>query len=102
MFGDEMLAAPVAAPADKITGLVSEKIWLPAGRWIEWPTGKHLDGPAQVDRTFSIDQIPVYVNAGRDCPHAAAHALHRPKTRRSAHRECVASGARQEFQLLAL
>jgi alpha-glucosidase len=68
MFGDEMLAAPVVAPADKVAALVSEKIWLPAGRWIEWPTGKHLDGPAQVDRTFSIDQIPVYVKPGAIVP----------------------------------
>ena len=68
MFGDEMLAAPVVAPADKISGLSSEKIWLPAGRWIEWPTGKHLDGPAQVDRTFSIDQIPIYLKPGAIVP----------------------------------
>jgi alpha-glucosidase (family GH31 glycosyl hydrolase) len=68
LFGDEMIAAPVAAPADKVTGLVSENIWLPAGEWIESPTGKRLDGPAQVDRTFSIDQIPVYVKAGAIVP----------------------------------
>jgi hypothetical protein len=68
MFGDEMLAAPVATQADKVTGLASEKIWLPAGKWIEWPTGKHLDGPAQVERSFSIDQIPVYLKAGAIVP----------------------------------
>ena len=68
MFGNEMLAAPVVAPADKVTRLVSEKIWLPAGQWIEWPTGKHLDGPGQVDRTFSMDQIPVYLKAGAIVP----------------------------------
>jgi len=68
LFGDEMLAAPVVTPEDKVTQLASEKIWLPDGRWIEWPTGKHLDGPAQVDRDFSIDQIPVYVKAGAIVP----------------------------------
>jgi Glycosyl hydrolases family 31 TIM-barrel domain/Glycosyl hydrolase family 31 C-terminal domain/Domain of unknown function (DUF5110) len=68
MFGDEMLAAPVVAPADKVTGLASQKVWLPAGQWIEWPTGRHLDGPAQVDRSFSIDQIPVYLKAGAIVP----------------------------------
>jgi alpha-glucosidase (family GH31 glycosyl hydrolase) len=67
MFG-EMLAAPVVSPADTVTGLASEKIWLPAGHWIEWPTGKHLDGPAQLDRTFSIDQIPIYLKAGMIVP----------------------------------
>jgi alpha-glucosidase (family GH31 glycosyl hydrolase) len=68
LFGDQMLAAPVVSPADKITGLASEKIWLPAGEWFEWPTGKRLDGPAQVDRSFSIDQTPVYLKTGAIVP----------------------------------
>ncbi len=68
LFGDEMLAAPIVAPADKVSGLASEKIWLPAGQWIEWPTGKRLDGPAQVDRSFSIEQIPVYLKTGAIVP----------------------------------
>jgi alpha-glucosidase len=68
LFGNQMLAAPVVAPADKVSGLTEEKIWLPAGQWIEWPTGKRLDGPAQVDRRFSIDQIPVYLKAGAIVP----------------------------------
>jgi alpha-glucosidase len=63
-----MLAAPVVAPEDKVTQLASEKIWLPAGEWIEWPTGKRLDGPAQADRSFSIDQIPIYLKAGAIVP----------------------------------
>ena len=40
----------------------------PKGEWIEWPTGKHLTGPATVERSFSIDQIPVYVKAGAIVP----------------------------------
>ncbi len=68
LFGDEMLAAPVVTAADKVSGLASEKIWLPAGQWIEWPTGKRLDGPAQVDRSFSIEQIPVYLKTGAIVP----------------------------------
>ncbi len=68
VFGDEMLAAPVIAPADKATGLATEKVWLPKGEWIEWPTGKHLTGPAIVDRSFSIEQTPVYLRAGAIVP----------------------------------
>ena len=79
MFGDEMIAAPVVAPADKISGLATEKIWLPEGDWIEWPTGKHFDGPATVERSFSIDQIPVYVRAGAIVPMQPAMLLHRQK-----------------------
>jgi alpha-glucosidase (family GH31 glycosyl hydrolase) len=68
LFGDNMLVNPVVIPSDKQSGLATEKVWLPKGEWIEWPTGKHFSGPASVDRNFSIDQIPVYVKAGSIVP----------------------------------
>ncbi len=68
LFGDEMLVAPVVTAAEKATGLAAEKVWLPEGEWIEWPTGKHIAGPASVDRNFSIEQTPVYVKAGAIVP----------------------------------
>uniref|UniRef100_E6QHP9 Glycoside hydrolase, family 31 n=1 Tax=mine drainage metagenome TaxID=410659 RepID=E6QHP9_9ZZZZ len=68
LFGDQMLVAPVVAPSDKTTGLATETIWLPKGEWIEWPTGKHFTGPTTVDRSFSIDQTPVYLKAGAIVP----------------------------------
>ena len=68
IFGDQMLVAPVTAPADKISGLATEKVWLPKGEWIEWPTGKHFTGPATFERSFSIEQTPVYLRAGAIVP----------------------------------
>lgn len=68
LFGDEMLAAPVTTPADKTSGLATEKVWLPKGEWIEWPTGKHFVGPVSIDRNFSIEQTPVYLRAGAIVP----------------------------------
>ena len=68
IFGDQMLVAPVVTPGDKTTGLATETIWLPKGEWIEWPTGKHFTGPTTVDRSFSIDQSPVYLKAGAIVP----------------------------------
>jgi hypothetical protein len=68
VFGSQMLAAPVTGPASKESGLATEKVWLPAGEWIERPTGKHFRGPIEVERSFSIDQIPVYVRAGAIVP----------------------------------
>ncbi len=68
VFGDQMLVAPVVAPADKTSGLATEHVWLPKGDWIEWPTGKHFTGPTSADRSFSIDQTPVYVKAGAIIP----------------------------------
>jgi alpha-glucosidase (family GH31 glycosyl hydrolase) len=68
IFGDQMLAAPVVVPADNATGLSTEKVWLPEGEWIEWPTGKHFTGPVTAERSFSIEQIPVYLRAGAIVP----------------------------------
>ncbi len=70
MFGDQMLVAPVVTPADKATGLATEEVWLPEGEWIEWPTGKHLAGGSRTtyQRSFSIDETPVYVKAGAIVP----------------------------------
>ncbi len=41
---------------------------MPDGEWIEWPTGKHFAGPCQVERNFTIGQIPVYLKAGAIVP----------------------------------
>ncbi len=68
LFGDQMIVSPVTAPADKISGLATEQVWLPKGEWIERPTGKHFAGPTTVERSFTIDQIPVYVRAGTIVP----------------------------------
>jgi alpha-glucosidase len=68
VFGDQMLAAPVTAPADKTTGLARQTVWLPQGDWIEWPTGKHFTGPTTQERLFAIDQVPVYLRAGAIVP----------------------------------
>jgi alpha-glucosidase (family GH31 glycosyl hydrolase) len=68
LFGDQMLVDPVVTPSDKQSGLATENVWLPKGEWIEWPSGKHFTGPTSVDRSFSIDQIPVYVKEGAIVP----------------------------------
>ncbi len=67
-FGDQMIVSPVTAPADKISGLTTEQVWLPKGDWIERPTGRHFAGPTTVERSFTIDQIPVYLRAGAIVP----------------------------------
>ncbi|MGB7549905.1 MAG: TIM-barrel domain-containing protein [Terracidiphilus sp.] len=68
LFGEQMLVAPVVTPADKASGLATESVWLPKGEWIEWPTGKHFTGPVTAERSFSIDQTPVYLKAGAIVP----------------------------------
>ncbi|MGA7256723.1 MAG: TIM-barrel domain-containing protein [Terracidiphilus sp.] len=70
VFGDQMLAAPVVAPVDSVTRLATEDVWLPPGQWIEWPTGKHLEGGtrATYSRSFTIAETPVYLKAGAIVP----------------------------------
>jgi hypothetical protein len=70
LFGDSMMVAPVTVAADKYSGLASKSVWLPDGNWIEWSTGRHFKGPAQLQRKFAIRDIPVYVRAGAIVPMA--------------------------------
>lgn len=68
LFGDAMLVAPVVAPVDPERQTARQRVWLPPGRWVEWPTRATLDGPAWLDRDFGIEEIPVYVKAGAIVP----------------------------------
>lgn len=68
MFGDSILVAPIVRPMDPVYQTIRRSVWLPEGEWIEWFTGARLKGPARVQRTFGIDQIPVYVKAGAIIP----------------------------------
>jgi len=67
-FGDDIVVAPIAAPIDSTNMLARQRIWIPPGEWIEWYTGSVLRGPAVVERTFALDEIPVYVRAGAIIP----------------------------------
>ena len=66
MFGDNMLVAPVTAPAKD--GYAKLNVWLPEGQWYELPTGTLLDGGRTVERSFAIDEYPIYVKAGSVLP----------------------------------
>ena len=99
LFGDEMLVAPVVTAGEKISGLATEKVWLPQGEWVEWATGKQLTGPTAVDRSFSIEQTPVYLKAGAIIPMQPPMRYAGEKPRGSADCECVAAGAGREFEV---
>ena len=68
MFGDAMIVAPITAPLSPKNLLTSKTIWLPEGTWIEWFTGTRLKGPAIIERTYTLDEIPVFVKAGSIIP----------------------------------
>ncbi|MFZ0821824.1 MAG: TIM-barrel domain-containing protein [Candidatus Acidiferrales bacterium] len=71
-FGGSMIVAPIASPLDPISQLAKRSIWIPPGEWIEWPTGARLHGPATLDRSFRLDEIPVYVRPGAIIPMQSA------------------------------
>lgn len=68
VFGSEMVVAPVTAPVDATTQLEQQTVWIPAGEWMESASGRRFTGPREVARSFSIDQVPVYVRAGAIVP----------------------------------
>lgn len=69
MFGDNLLIAPVTNEVDSVDGYATVKVWLPEGEWLEYETGKMLQGAATYERRFTIDEYPVYVKAGSIIPY---------------------------------
>ena len=67
-FGKSLIVAPVVSPLDPVSQLAGRKVWLPDGDWIEWSTGAHFHGPKLLDRTFRLDETPVYARAGSMIP----------------------------------
>ncbi|WP_207534447.1 TIM-barrel domain-containing protein [Desertivirga arenae] len=67
MFGDNMLISPIGTPSQE--GYSKVKVWLPSGNdWYEWHTGTLLKGGQVYERSFSIDEYPIYIKAGSVIP----------------------------------
>lgn len=66
-FGDDILVAPIGEASD--SGVSTKEVWLPEGDdWYEWNTGTLLKGGQVLNRSFSIDEYPLYVKAGSIIP----------------------------------
>jgi hypothetical protein len=68
MFGDDLMVAPVVAPANKVSGYAEAEVWLPPGRWTNWFTGKMYAGPRRVMLQVPLDEIPVFARYGAVIP----------------------------------
>ncbi len=68
LFGDSILVAPIVGPRTKETGFATRSVWLPPGTWVEWFSGRVFKGPATVERSFGLDEVPVYVKGGAIIP----------------------------------
>jgi alpha-glucosidase (family GH31 glycosyl hydrolase) len=67
-FGPDLLVAPVTQKADSSTGLSAKTVWLPEGEWYEWFTGTILKGGQILERSFALNEIPLYARAGSIIP----------------------------------
>ncbi len=67
-FGNDLLVAPITAPISPKNSLAQKQIWLPQGQWFEWFTGTMLTGATFIERSFALEEIPVYVKAGTIIP----------------------------------
>ncbi len=66
-FGEDMLVAPIVAPA--VNNFSKVKVWFPPGSdWFEWSTGTLIKGGQVLEREFSLDEYPIYIKAGGIIP----------------------------------
>ncbi len=63
MFGDALLICPVYE-----YGARSREVYLPAGQWYEWHSGKPVNGGCTISADAPYERIPVYVRAGQIIP----------------------------------
>jgi alpha-glucosidase len=67
-FGADLVVSPVVTPIDSASALARLGLFLPPGEWVEWSSGARLLGPRVVERTFALDELPVYARAGAILP----------------------------------
>jgi alpha-glucosidase (family GH31 glycosyl hydrolase) len=63
LWGRDMLIAPVYEK-----GATSREVYLPAGKWYDWWTGKLETGGRSVQRAVDLVTMPIYVRAGAIVP----------------------------------
>jgi alpha-glucosidase (family GH31 glycosyl hydrolase) len=94
MFGDNILVMPITQPMDGEYSVA--RVWLPAGNdWYEVHSGTMLKGGQIVERSFAIDEYPMYVKAGSVIP--MAQGLKNLRKNDFAYEINVYPGAQGEF-----
>jgi len=63
LWGRDMLIAPVYEK-----GATSRDVYLPAGKWYDWWTGKAVEGRKTITRKVDLSCMPIYVRAGAIIP----------------------------------
>jgi hypothetical protein len=68
MLGSDILVSPIVGPGKNTpqSMLARKDVWIPPGCWVERTTGWRVCGPGiESDLGFALEQIPVFVRAGR-------------------------------------
>ena len=69
LFGNDILATVVAAPADKVTGLAAREMWFPEeDDWFDVATGALYRGGTTAGLSYTIDENPWFVKAASVIP----------------------------------
>ena len=63
LWGRDLLIAPVYKK-----GATAREVYLPAGKWYDWWTGKPETGGRTVQRAVDLATMPIYVRAGAIVP----------------------------------
>jgi alpha-glucosidase/alpha-D-xyloside xylohydrolase len=63
LWGRDLLVAPVVQQGAK-----SRRVYLPAGTWYDWWTGKSIKGGGWVERPVDLATMPIYARAGAIIP----------------------------------
>lgn len=67
LFGDNIFVTPITA-AKGDNRLSHLKFWLPEGVWYEWSSGAMLKGGKEYERTYALNEYPMFVKAGAIIP----------------------------------
>ena len=68
MYGDNFIVAPITTPMNK-DGKSTVNVWLPAGNdWYEMCTDQLLKGGQTLERSFTLQQYPLYAKTGSILP----------------------------------
>ena len=93
LFGPNLLVAPVFEQ-----GAAERKVYLPAGGWYDFWTGKLVEGGANVSVQAPLETMPLFVRAGSIVPTGPVRQyVHEPST--ESVRLTVYPGADGSFQL---
>jgi alpha-glucosidase (family GH31 glycosyl hydrolase) len=63
LWGRDILVAPVVEKGAK-----ARRVYLPAGTWFDWWTGKKVEGKKWIEREVDLATMPLYIRAGAIVP----------------------------------